>query len=100
MSTRASMVFPSVLEDHIGFPGNRIARLPGQHLILGRLTQQHAGEKRLIGQMAALLQDIMHGPVFVGGESIQRMVGHSVLGAERCGERMRSDYKRRFSSAA
>jgi hypothetical protein len=48
--------------------------------------QQHAGKKRSIGEMAALLQDVMHGPVFVGGEGIQRVVRHSVLRAERCAE--------------
>jgi len=37
--------------------------------------EQHAGKKRLVGEVAALLQDVMDGPVFVGGEGIQRMVG-------------------------
>lgn len=43
------------LKDDIGLASNGIAVLPRQYLIFGGLVQQHAGEKRFAGQMAALL---------------------------------------------
>ncbi len=74
-----------VLEDDIGLARDGIALLPGQYFFFVRLVQQHAGEERLIGQMAALLEHIMNGPVFFCGESIQRMVRRAGLGTERSG---------------
>ncbi len=74
-----------VLEDDIGLARDGVALLPGQYFVFVRLVQQHAGEERLVGQVAALLKNIVNSPVFVCGESIERMVRHPGLRTERSG---------------
>ena len=84
MSTRASMVLPPSSRITSASRGMASPGFPGQHLVFGRLVQEYARKKRFIGQMAALLKNIVDRPIFLRGQRIQRMVRHGRLATQRC----------------
>jgi hypothetical protein len=70
-ASRIRLAIPQ--QDDVGLAGNRLTRPPREHDGLLRRVQQHAGELRLGRHVTGRLQRVVHGPVFRGTHSIERM---------------------------